>query len=700
MLAAPATSIQACGPFFPADLLGDRAATLGKLPEGSFAFEVLRLVDKPRWTVLEHADWLYPASSVTQESIEQTWWGDRYAQIEGLRKAGSAAAAYEQGKDLPDEARRYLAGAVAWVQDEEAEADERFRSVLTLPPDQRAHYGVWAQYMLGRVAIEQEQVDAAHVAFKATRDLVAAGSSDPLGLAATSLGDEARLYLDAGDDAAAIALYAEQAAAGSEFGRTSLLWVARDVIRDDARLDRDLRDPLAQRLLTVYLLTRSGELDDLPYSGGTDRTAPIDPAAKIERFLAAVERNGLDRVSGADRLAALAYRGGRYGLASKLAEKDSSGLAWWVRAKLALRAGDVDAATRAYAQAAKAFPADETWGNELQEDVGVFDTTKPQCRVTGEQGTLALARGNFLAAMGYLYNASSLYWADAAWVAERVLTLDELKGFVDLHAPAPQPAKPAGGEESRWGRPEAATSLRALLGRRLLRAERYDEALAYIDDKDLKAKAQSYVAARRATRNGNRIDQAQAWFDAASSARFDGMELLGYELDPDYQIWGGDFSYGYADTDSEKASELPMPMTSKEESARASASAAVPPERFHYRYTAAAFAGRAADLLPQRSQAFAAVLCQATGWVLDRDPAAARKLYQRYLNQGPYVPWAGTFGKECADPDFTSAAKRWHAERFAHFRATVRRFAPWLAGGAVMVLLGMLALVAQRRKAS
>src|SRR5215471_13732618 len=95
-LAAVASPSRACGPFFPADLLGDRAATLGKLPEGSFAFEVLRLVEKPRWTVLEHADWLQPYSQVTQDSIERDWWGDRYERIDALRKAESAAAAYEQ----------------------------------------------------------------------------------------------------------------------------------------------------------------------------------------------------------------------------------------------------------------------------------------------------------------------------------------------------------------------------------------------------------------------------------------------------------------------------------------------------------------------------------------------------------------------------------------------------------------------------
>src|SRR5262249_40425763 len=154
-------------------------------------------------------------------------------------------------------------------------------------------------------------------------------------------------------------------------------------------------------------------------------------------------------------------------LAGRLAEKDASGLSWWVRAKLALRAGDVDAATRAYAQAAQAFPADEAWGSSLQEESFYFETTRPQCRVEGGQATLALARGEYRAAMEYLYKATSVYWNDAAWIAERVLTLDELRRFVDAHAPTPVPkaSRPAVGDDeaSAWGPADSAAALRALL---------------------------------------------------------------------------------------------------------------------------------------------------------------------------------------------------------------------------------------------
>jgi hypothetical protein len=45
-------------------------------------------------------------------------------------------------------------------------------------------------------------------------------------------------------------------------------------------------------------------------------------------------------------------------------------------------------------------------------------------------------------------------------------------------------------------------------------------------------------------------------------------------------------------------------------------------------------AEKAADLLPYKSQAYAAVLCNATGWVWGRDAQLTKRLYQRYVKYG------------------------------------------------------------------
>ena len=45
-------------------------------------------------------------------------------------------------------------------------------------------------------------------------------------------------------------------------------------------------------------------------------------------------------------------------------------------------------------------------------------------------------------------------------------------------------------------------------------------------------------------------------------------------------------------------------------------------------------AQQAADLLPPKSRAYAAVLCNAASWVIKRDAKTGRALYQRYINTG------------------------------------------------------------------
>jgi hypothetical protein len=703
-------SALACGPDFPAELLRDRGWTLDKLPEGAFAFESAHLVaPAPPFKAVDDTDeYVDGQSQALRERIERGWFGAQYERIAGVRGAGDAAAAYAAGKDLPEEARRYLAGAAAWSKHDVAEAQRRFRSVLELPAGERVRYGLWAQYMLAKAG-------GGAAAYAALREEVAKGAADPYGLAAASLGEEARAHLVAGEDAAAIALYAQQAATGSKSGRDSLLQIARATLKDPARLTRVIRDDVGQRLMTAYLYTRSSELVDTEIDGesSTAEVAKSKAAgdARLQTFLDTITHAGIDKVAGADRVAALAYRSGKYDLAAQLAQKDTSGLAWWVRAKLALRAGKADEAAQAYAQAAKAFPAGEEWGQNW--DAGEFgpETIKPQCRVEGERGTLALSRGEYLAAMEHLYNAASLYWPDAAYVAERVLSVDELKSFVDAHAPKAAAKAPAAESDGGYGNPsEPATALRTLLARRLLRAERYDDALRYFDDAELKKKAQVYVDARRAATGGDRVDQAKAWYAAAHSARFDGIDLIGYELDPDYQNYAGNFDLGGGDIvdpaapapapgappPARKDIAVPAKLAGPDEAARVAASRAQPLQRFHYRYNAVDFASKSADLLPPRSQAFAAVLCHATAWLIDRDPPAAAKLYARYLKQGPHVPWGADFGRICPDPDFAAAAERLRAERMAQWKRTIRHGAPYALAG--VGLLAVAIWLARRRR--
>ncbi len=705
---ALAAAALACGPDFPMTLLDQRATVMRLLPEGVFDFEAARLVPKPGDALapVEAGYWDETAELRSQAESAGLPAGAAEA-IAAMRAAGNVDEALGLAGSLPRDVVLYTAGALAFGQGDHETALEYFREVSALPAAERPHRGLWASYMEGRVLALAGDLVGGVEAFERTRTLAREGAADPHGLAVASYGEQARMLREAGDLAGAVRLYAEQAARGSTSGRNSLLFVARAAVKDPAQVDALLADATGTRLLLAYLYTRYNELIE---PDPENEYPSFDAPADGPRALALLDRiSQAPSVPDPDRLAAVAYRAGRFEQAGRLAAQASTPLAAWVRAKLALRAGELDTAAQAYAEAAKGFPAGEDWGVIRMEGAEWGSTwLKPRCRVQGEAGTLALSRGDYLQALELLYAAADQYWTDAAYIAERVVNVDELKTFVDRVAPraVATDARDAGGadEEGVWHETPPANQLRAVLARRLMREQRFDVAAAYFDDAATREQAERYIAARKSTGAWTRVAQARAWFEAAEVARWHGMEIMGYEGDPDYFIWGGSFDLNSPITWDENynAIENPRsdlkiegPWTSDGERARVAASRAQPLERFHYRMVAAAHAGKAADVLPPRSQAFAAVLCEATRWLIDRQPDEAQGIYKRYLREGPYVPWGASFGRECPAPDFAKVER----EIRDGWLRKIGRWALYL-GPVALLLLGLYVWRRRRRGAA
>ena len=701
----PLGAAQACGPDFPYRLLSDRAGALGEMPEGNFAFEIARLGQdipglgqagkatlEPYW---DEDNQRYIDSRV---GIEQEQLGaEQFALVSRLRTLTDARQAEAEGAALAPELRLYVAGAVAFAQHDMALASDYFRRVLALPATERARRSTWAAYSLGRALAVQavsapdtvldeaaalqrqhELRQQARQAFQQARAMSVAGLDDPLELGIASLGEEARVVLDEGDWPAAIRLYASQSKQGSSTGYSSLRQLTWQL---GQMSDEELR-PLLGHLEVQHLLVAQlfSHLGDYQNQGS--------PGQRILQLL----QGASTQPQIADRLAALSYQQGDYASARRFVEHaGDGGLAWWLRAKLALQAGDKPAAVNAYAQAAKAFPVEEDWGWRRTQNWD-YETLKPRCRVEGEMAILALERGDYLEAFEQLYRSGDIYWQDAAQVAERVLSTNELKGFVDAQVAAAPPLQPDQ-VQYLWERPMA-TRIRELLGRRLLREGRYAEAAPYFFAAELQQAAREYGAAREQAEDAwTAVGRAEGYYQAARLARAQGMELLGYELSPD-EAWAGG-SYGIYGNELAKPVQAGGLLTSAEAQLQ-NASAAQPNRRYHYRWVAADLANRAADLLPASSQAFAAVLCKASGWINYRDLAGAQGYYQRYVRQGPYVEWAANFGFDCQEPDFAGARQRLWDEREQHVRQALRPFKLWLP-------LGLLALLAsgiywQRRR--
>ena len=432
----------ACGMVFPWELLGNRAATLDTMPvsTNSFAFAASHLVPSPK-DFMSPAETPYsccePHNDEVAEAVAQAevaWLPSDQAEIvQQMRTESSGDLAYSKGALLPASIRLYTAGAVDFHKGDTSKAIARFQAILDLPQDERRDRAVWAAYMLGRLYGRKGDVAQASRAFALTRELHIKNTPDPLGLGVASYGEEARLHLDRArriqktkkmsakqqreyrhEIAAAVRLYAEQAARGSTIGVNSLRRVTDEVLGDDSAVAASICDPLVQRLLVTRTL--QGEAI-IPY--GFDNTP-----SGISQLVNSVQKCRSKHISAADQLAAIAYRDGAYRLAQNLASQSNTPLASWVKARLAMQKGNVAEAAKYYAEASKAFPSSGDVQPPNEDTLALL---------TGEKGVLTLARGEYVDALEQLYPYSATFWGDVAYIAERVLTVDELKTFVDTH---------------------------------------------------------------------------------------------------------------------------------------------------------------------------------------------------------------------------------------------------------------------------
>ncbi|HLD68803.1 MAG TPA: hypothetical protein VJA19_22525, partial [Pseudomonas sp.] len=97
-------------------------------------------------------------------------------------------------------------------------------------------------------------------------------------------------------------------------------------------------------------------------------------------------------------------------------------------------------------------------------------------------------------------------------------------------------------------------------------------------------------------------------------------------------------------------------------------------------------------------QAFAASLCKAGGWLIDRDLDRARVHYRRYNAEGAYLPWMANFGRNCQEPDFDLARERLWQYRETDLRQALAPHSRELALGLALALAG--GLYWRRRRAA
>jgi len=365
---------------------------------------------------------------------------------------------------LPGEFADYFRGSVTWHLGKMTDARAAWTALLARPVSERHFKSTWAAFMLGK-SWEEEDTRKAIPYFQQARALAKAGFADSLGLAASSLGWEARLHLREKDFAPAIDLYLEHAACGDPAAVVSLRWAASAALRaPEGQLRRLAGHPRAQRVITAYVI--SGGWREAPMDvdsavregmiralGAASARAPVLPKPKPEwhklkepalRWLEAVEAARVKDVDSAEQLALAAYQGGQMERAARwLKLARATPVAQWLQAKLLLRDGQAGEAAAVLARLVRLFPLDPTLTNRaalpgLAASLYVPNEREyPPISVTaqwhGEWGVFRLARRQYSEALDALLRSG--FWFDAAYVAERVLTLDELKTYVDRSWP-------------------------------------------------------------------------------------------------------------------------------------------------------------------------------------------------------------------------------------------------------------------------
>lgn len=574
--------------------------------------------------------------------------------------------------EFPAEFRDYLKGSVCWLVGGKNILDARryWRAVLALPSEQRKYRTTWAAYMLARSYEDSEPAEAVKL-YRKVRTLASQGFSDSLGLAVASMGREARIFLQEKYYDKALHLYLSQYLAGDKEAVNSIRSVLSEIIFKVDSYDASplpvktwaglLKDPVILRMSIAYV---TGYTCRNYYS----RYTRLPGESMLQQFMDALTEAGYvtqdantgelhpaQKIPSADRLAWIAYRAGKFDLARDfLAMADDTPMTHWVQAKLYLRDGETQKALQEY----RYLTQPQRMINMGTLCTGVTDINNWEWdyveapaawRIAGEYGCLLVSREQYVDALDVFIRNG--WWDDAAYVADRILTPDELLDYVKKNFPkdSKDSDKDDGllykhyAKKNMWWDSDNSGSIRSLLARRLMRIGRWKEANEFYTSDGRKVQKELVdllYAGRDISRE--RQQRADDLMKAARIYRNEGMWLIGTEFSPDYRIVSG----AYGDSSQQSPQEIAQNLrkgagaykASPDEAARYIKSAARPNKRYHYRYVAADVAWDAAQLLPDNNQQTAEILYEAGLWLRYLDPQAADRFYKALVKRCGNTP--------------------------------------------------------------
>lgn len=536
----------------------------------------------------------------------------------------------------------YHKGALAFKQGQKHwdEASAAWEALMQRPKEERHYRSTWAAFMIGKIALFQKQPDTVKW-FQLVRQLAGEGFADSLGLAADSYGWEAKAELDAGNFEKAARLYLTQLALGDTSAVISLkalipdrsnVWgmmnfdpagpdapeqpVTPELIKKHREaLVRSARDDVLRRLQTAHVLATSTVTGLWQYTDDDNTGEPKED--RLANWFDALKNAGVKKSADADRLAWCAYAQGSYKTADqwlKLCEKDSS-MSLWLRVKLMRRDGKLKQAEEIMAKVPDLL-AEESLRPAAGEDEYAWGEGRSLWSAAhGELASLYLSNSRFLDAMNAFFVGG--HQQDALFIAERVLTTEELLAFA-----------------SSLKEDDPRRAVKQVLGPRLVREDRYDEARKWLGE-ELQKDLDEYVANLKtgADEKLPKIERAKALFEAAMLLESTGG-LMNPMFQPDAprsdssnpkkpkpQSLPQDRAAGFYwltryTNNGEKFEKRPLALPASDQEKKRLAASKPSPDRYNPAlFVAAALAKKAATLLPDNTDELADVLNTAGNWV-------------------------------------------------------------------------------------
>lgn len=620
-------------------------------------------------------------------------WADRSAQAMQESDAADVASwsevrgtLAEIAGPLPIDMRLYLEGASHWVdslassKDGAPDAAARdtaiasWSKLLELPVAERQLRSTWAAWMLFRSAEPAQQGRW----LVETRRLSNDGFKDCL-----HFGVEATYILGRpGSD------YAERETVSSIDWKRAAIWRAmlgmshRDRVLSDRQIFADwspeaatqvLADPFLRRvqLLVLIQMAQAEANWEQGVSGGQE------PDPDLAHWLESFEREKVRDQREASLLAWIFYQSGRFEEARRWLKfaprEDPEALA--LRGKLAAMRGDRLDAGRQFDRLSRRLdtPASTgargAWNRDgmSQLDPWTAQEVKTQL-LLADCGVAQVSRNRFAQALETFLRTD--YWDDAAYIAERLLSVDEVLAL-SRAGKLPRLIRMRSTEETNepvsvkllmirydvWHCEKTSERLTYLVARRLAREGRCREAIKLLPP-DLALALDRYVKERELGENQRlpAAKRAEALWLAAQLQRYLGMELFGFEGFPDGAVYGGSFpatnfavhrdrkawlSPWVSDvTEQQIADAIPVFPITRDERWAVNHYRPTQDKRFHYRYEASELAWKAAALLPDNDEQTARILCAAGSWLKNRDSEAADRFYEALVSRNPDIPLA------------------------------------------------------------